>query len=112
MDDWAAKRLAELKAAAPKKRGKKVEPFVKMPLWFAAAAAAATKTPKAMVWIELVHAAWRAKRSTFPLPNARLRKLGVDRFTKARALRDLERAKLIAVQSRRGRPPLVTIVAP
>lgn len=111
MDDWAAKRLAELEAAAPKKRKKKAEPFVKVPLWFVAAAASATKTRKAIVWIELVHASWRAKNLTFPLSNARLEKYGVGQFTKARALRELERAKLITVQSRRGRPPLITILA-
>jgi hypothetical protein len=110
MDDWAAKRLAELEAAAPKKRKKKVEPFVNVPLWWAEAAAKATKTPKAMVWIQLLHAAWKAKRSTFPLPNGRLRKVGATRFAKYRALRELEEAGLIMVERRNGKTTIVTIV--
>ena len=34
MDDWTARRSRELEAAAPVKRKKKVEPFVKVPLWW------------------------------------------------------------------------------
>ena len=40
MDDepWHARRLRELEAAAPAKRKRTVEPFVKVPLWWTAAA--------------------------------------------------------------------------
>ena len=39
MDDWAVRRKAELEATAPSKRKKQAEPFVKVPLWWIAAAA-------------------------------------------------------------------------
>jgi hypothetical protein len=38
--------------------------FVKVPLWWAAAAAKATRTPGFMVCIELLHASWKAKSVT------------------------------------------------
>jgi hypothetical protein len=86
------------------------EPFVKVPLWWAAEAAKATKTPKAMVWIQLLHIAWKADSSTFPLPNGKLDNKGVSRFAKYRALRELEVAGLIVVERRHGKTPLVSIV--
>jgi hypothetical protein len=109
MSDWAEQRLRELEAAAPVKR-KKADPFVKVPLWWAEAAAKATRTLKALVWIELLHAAWKTKRLTFPLPSGKLEKKGVARETKRRALRELELAGLIKVTWRRGKTPDVTIV--
>jgi hypothetical protein len=109
MNEWAKKRIQELKAAAPVKR-KKAEPFVKVPLWWAEAAAKATRTPKALVWVELLHVAWKTKRLTFPLPCGKLKKRGVDRETRRRALHDLEAAGLVKVLWKRGKTPVVTIV--
>jgi hypothetical protein len=110
MDDWAKQRLAQLHAAAPTKR-KKPELFVKVPLWWAAKAAKATKTPKALVWVRLLHLAWKAKSLTFPLPNGKLEDNGVSRFAKYRALRELEAAGLIVVERRHGKTVMVSIVA-
>jgi hypothetical protein len=90
---------------------RKEPPFVKVPLWWAEAATKATKSPKAMVWVQLLHAAWKAKRLTFPLPNGRLKKAGVSRFVKRRVLRELEATGLITVAWRHGKTPIVTIVA-
>jgi DNA-binding transcriptional ArsR family regulator len=113
MDDepWHIRRRRELEAAAPAKR-KKVEPFVKVPLSWIAQATKATNTGRALVCIELLYAAWKAKRSTFPLPNGRLTKLGVSPDTKNRALRDLERAGLIAVERPSRKTPIVTLIVP
>jgi hypothetical protein len=111
MDDepWQARRLRELKAAAPAQRPK-VEPFVKVPLWWMAQATKATNTAKALVCIELLHIAWKSKRASFPFPNGRLKKLGVSSDTKNRALRDLERAGLIAVERPDRKTPIVTLI--
>jgi hypothetical protein len=109
MNDWAKKRLAELEAAAPVKREKK-EPFAKVPLRWAAEAVKATRTPKALVWIELLHLAWKAGGPTFPVPCGKLEKKGVDRTTRRRALRELEAAGLIQVAWKHGKTPLVTLV--
>ena len=108
MTDWAAKRLAELEAVAPIRREKK-EPFAKVPLWWAAEAAKATRTPKALVWVELLHVAWKAKSLTFPFPCGKLERKGVSRETRRRALRELEAVGLIRVGWRHGKTPLVTI---
>jgi len=49
--------------AAPRK---KVEPWVKVPLAWIAAAAKAAHSPATLVLVELLYASWRAKGSTFP----------------------------------------------
>ena len=109
MDDWAAKRLAELEAAAPKKRKKKVEPFVNVPLWWMMKAAKATKTPDALVLTHLLYVAWKANYKPFPLSNKWLEKNGVSRKIKSRVLRDLEKVELITVERRSGRSPRVSL---
>ena len=105
------KRLRELEAAAPVKRKKKVEPFVKVPLWWIETAAKDARSPTTIVLIELLYAAWKAKSSTFPLPNSRLNKLGVSRKTKYRVLRDLERQQVILVERPPKKTPIITLVA-
>jgi hypothetical protein len=109
MDDYFKRRKAELEAAAPVKR-EKVEPFVKVPLWWIERATKATNNLKALVAVELLHAAWKAKGPTVPLPNGRLEKLGLSREIKRRTLRDLERAGLITVDRRHGKTPIVTFL--
>ena len=60
--------VAANRAAARRKR----KPlFVKVPLWWAQAATEATRTPKALVAIELLLASWRAQSMTFALPSGR-----------------------------------------
>ena len=92
------------------KKTKSPDLFAKVPLWWAVQAAQATRTPKAMVWIWLLHLAWRARSNTFRLPSERLRVRGVSRFTKMRALRELEAAGLIQVVRERGKSPTVTLL--
>src|SRR5262245_61411889 len=107
--EWARRRLAELHAAPPPKR-KKAEPFVKVPLWWATASAQATKSPKTLICIRLLHLRWRNKSPTFQLPNRWLEGQGVSRFTKYRTLRELETAGLITVDRRSRKSPVVTVV--
>jgi hypothetical protein len=109
VNEWAKKRIRELQAARPVKR-KKADSFVKVPLWWAEAAAKATRTPKALVWVELLHVSWKTGRQTFPLPCGKLKKRGVTRETRRRALHELELAGLIKVAWRHGKTPTVTIV--
>jgi hypothetical protein len=110
-EPWHVRRRHELEGAAPIKR-KKVEPFVKVPLVWIARATRATNTGRALVCIELLYAAWKARRPTFPLPNGRLAKLGVTRETKRRTLHDLERAGLVVVERPERKTPIVTLVLP
>ena len=109
MDTSAERRQSELEEAAPKKR-RKVEPFVKVPLWWIQQAATTTKSSTTLVCIELLHRSWKAKSPTFPLPNGNLRKLGVSREIKRRVLRDLEKGGLITVERPTRKTPIVTLV--
>ena len=89
---------------------KKPEPFAIVPLSWAKRMTAATHTKRALVGIVLLHMAWKTKRTTFPLPNGQLAKLGVSRQTKRRALADLERAGMITVERPSRKTPIVTMV--
>jgi hypothetical protein len=108
-EPWHVRRRRELEAAAPAKR-KKAEPFVKVPMWWIEAASKATRSPATLVMIKLLRASWKARRSTFPLPNARLARRGVSRKVKHRVLRDLERAGLIVVDRPARKTPLISLV--
>ena len=68
------------------------------------------RTPKALVWVELLHVSWKTGSRTFPLPCGRLEKKGVGRETRRRALRELEAAGLISVTWQHGKTPIVSIV--
>jgi hypothetical protein len=94
----------------PDRRRQQLDPFVKVPLRWAVAAAGATKTPKALVWLVLLHEAWKAKGAPFSLSNARFARNGVSRETKRRALAKLEASGLITVERRHGRAPVVTLI--
>ena len=85
--------------------------FVKVPLWWAEAAAKAMHRAGAtLVLIHLLHASWKAKSTTFRLSNSYLERNGVSREIKRRVLRDLEAAGLILVDRKKGRSPVVTLV--
>jgi hypothetical protein len=84
--------------------------FAMVPLKWGAKAATATKTTKAMVWIMLLHAAWEANNASFSFPNGRLKRAGVNRYTKYRALKELQAGGLITVEQNRGKAPTVTIL--
>jgi len=86
----------------------RTEPFVKVPLSWAVKAAKATKTKKALVWIELLYVSWKTRTTTFPLSNKRLN--GVTRYTKYRALRELEAEGLITVKRQCKKAPVVTLI--
>lgn len=85
--------------------------FVKVPLWWAEEAAkACTRASTALVLIYLLHASWKARSTTFALPNGYLKQHGVSREVKRRVLRELEKAGLITIERRTRKSPLVTLV--
>ena len=108
-EPWYVQRRRELEAAAPKRK-KKVEAFVKVPLWWIEIAAKATRSPATIVLIELLYASWKAKSSTFPLPNDRLKKRGVSREVKRKVLRSLEQQQIIVVDRTPRKTPVVTLI--
>jgi hypothetical protein len=110
-EPWWVTRKRALEAAAPAKR-KKPEAFVKMPLWWAEAAAKASRSPATVVLVEMLRLRWKTQSSTFPFPNGRLAKLGVSREVKRRVLADLERGGLITIERPARKTPVVTMVFP
>jgi hypothetical protein len=113
IDFQRAQNVVAIPKARPKKRvkaEKASEPFVQVPLWWIEMAARRAKSPATLVLIELLYAAWKAKSPTFPLPNVRLRKLGVSRDVKRRVLYDLERGGVILVERPFSRTPIVTLI--
>jgi len=88
----------------------KQQQFVKLPLQWAADAAKATGTRGAMVWILLLHMAWKTKSTTFPLSNIMLARYGVSREMKRRVLEKLEASGRIKIERRWKRNPIVTLL--
>ena len=99
-------RLWRPAGKAPAKH-KKPDRYIKLPLWFASAAAKATNTRKAMVWIWLVWLAFENQSLEFSVPNGRLRQWG---DTKDKAIRELEAAGLIVVTRQRGKTVRVALI--
>jgi hypothetical protein len=97
--------------AAVKRKETAAEPFVRVPLWWARLAAKATRTPKALVWVELLYASWKAQSPTVTFPNARLRRQGVSDHSRSQALRELAADRLVTIEWRQGKNPLVTLIA-
>ena len=88
------------------RRRRAPETFAQVPLEWAAKAAKATNTRKALVWIELLYAVWLAKSETVTLSTVRL---DVSHQTKCRALRELEAVGLVKVEWRARKAPLVRL---
>jgi hypothetical protein len=109
MEAWAKQRLAELEAAAPARRKKKV-PFAKVPLPQAAEAAATTGGLRFFVWLWLLHRSWQRQTRSVVVPNTALRQYGISREVKRRALNDLAHAGLISVKHRPYKNPIVTLL--
>jgi hypothetical protein len=85
--------------------------FLKGPIpWSWIAGAAALPSRALLVGLCLWRLAGAMKIDTISFGNSDLRQLGVDRATKSRALRALERAGLIKVSHQPGRFPKVTLL--
>jgi len=107
MDDWPKQRLAELHAAAPPKQ--RTRPCVQIPLKLAGHAAAATGGKRLLVWLLILHRSWLQQTPTVMVTNTMVRKYGISREMKRRALKQLEAAGLIAVEWRGTKNPIVTV---
>jgi hypothetical protein len=93
---------------ARESRGKKV--FAIVPLNWAADVTKAAGTPSYMVFTILAYLAWKTKSSTFVLSNDYLKRYGVDREAKRRALARLEKAGVIRIDRRGRHAPIVTLL--
>jgi hypothetical protein len=67
--------------------------------------------PTHQVALELLYLDWKNLGRAFKLPNGTLRYDGINRFTKWRALADLERRGLIRIERRQRRSPIIEVLA-
>jgi hypothetical protein len=113
MDDWARKRLAELEAAAPRKRRRKGK-YVHVPLpWgYRAFAIAGRGAP---IVLRALHEQGINGRGDVKITAAFLKRYGIDRKTRSRVIEDLVAAGMATVR-RRGKKslgcPLLTMLPP
>jgi hypothetical protein len=84
---------------SPARAKKKREAFVKVPMWWAEQVCKSAGSPQQVfVALWLLYRSWKTGSKTVSVPNVELRKLGVDRRTKYRALTAFERAGLLKVE--------------
>lgn len=110
--DQAAHLQHKSRTSAPRRLTRQSGMFLKGPvtwLWLSRAGQLPGKVLHVAVVVHLL--AGMRRGGPVSLSRARLRELGVDRHAAYRALRRLEEAGLVAVQRRRGRQPVVTILA-
>ena len=60
-----------LSTSATPRRRRTSDPFATVPLAWAARAAKATNTKKALVWLELLYATWQSRNNSVVLSNGR-----------------------------------------
>jgi hypothetical protein len=95
----------ELRAAVPRKLWKRREQFVMVPLAWAERLAGAQGTTYTVA-LHVLHWDWKHRGEPFKLGNGWFR-IGTSRYSKWRALTDLERRGLIAVERRPRKSPIV-----
>lgn len=103
-------RAAANRPASRRRSKSRKDTFAMVPLWWIEQAARATNNPQAFILIWLLHLSWKARSTTFAVPNAGMIKRGGSRWTKYRVLDDLAAAGLITVERRPGRSLVVTLV--
>ena len=94
-----------------RRRRREADLFIMVPLGRAAEVHRAVGSAQAFVWELLLHAAWLAKSSSFTCPNGLMKRFGISRQAKYRALDGLEAAGFITVERQpAGRAPIVTLI--
>jgi hypothetical protein len=103
----------KLARAKPKHRGKKtkrIEPFLQIPhRAIKAGAEVLGSSEQLLVWLYIHHRMWADKSSAVVIANKALEDWGVSRRAKYAALINLERARLIYVERRERKSPVVSL---
>jgi hypothetical protein len=107
---WTPEMEAALgRAVVPKKIRKRREHFVKVPwTWIERLAGASGQTYRVALCLLYQH--WKGGGGPINLANGMLLLDGVTRYSKWKALGDLERRGLITVERRRRRSPIVRVI--
>ena len=104
----AMNRAAAAKPAKPQPRRARNRDFVMVPMAWVDRLKGAEGSAIFFVEIHILHQDWRTSGKPVPVSNKALRGAGVSRWSKWRALRELEARGLIQVEHRDGRSPLAT----
>jgi hypothetical protein len=111
--DWSpsAQYYVEVDQGEEAERARKhAHKFIKLKMRPAIEAATATNCKRLLVWLWLLERAFDRHTDTVIASNTLLEQIGVDRRTKNRALRDLEKVDLVRVDWRNWCNPTVTLV--
>jgi hypothetical protein len=101
--------VLERRAVVPRKIQRRRRHFIQVPMsWFERLAGASGQTYRIALF--LLYLDWKARGEPVQLANGLLQIDGVSRYSKWRALDDLARRGLIAVERRRRRSPIVRLV--
>jgi len=101
--------LQKKSTAKSRKRNGKAK-FVMLPYERTLAAAGKLKNATMAVLVELAHRRFKRHQNTVLLANEALTAVGVSRWAKDRALKQLEAVKLVKVYRHKGRSPQVKIL--
>jgi hypothetical protein len=94
----------------PKTRRLKRERFVQVPIETAGQVAMLMNEPRTFIWLWTLYLVWKTSSKTVRLSNVELRKWGIARSTKRRALTAYERAGVLKVERHPGRSVVVTLL--
>jgi hypothetical protein len=98
-------------AQVPAKIRKRREKFAMFPMaWYEALNGAPGTTYRVAIY--LLHLHWKSNGRPIKLPNGMLEIDGVGRHSKWRALRDLECRRLITIECRHRRSPIIRLATP
>jgi hypothetical protein len=101
--------VLERRAVVPAKWRRRRHHFISVPMvWFERLEGASGQTYR--IALHLLYLDWRARGEPIQLANGLLRIDGVSRYSKWRALDELERRGLIAIEPRPRRSPIVTLL--
>ena len=97
-------------AVVPKKIKKRREQFIMVPCAWIEKLAKSRSANTYRVALNLLYLHWKDNGDPIKLANGMLAMSGVTRFSKWRALRQLERAGLIKIERRPRRSPVIVVV--
>jgi hypothetical protein len=106
----ATSEMLEKLAVVPRKIQKRREHFIRVPFnWWELLKNAPGQTYRVALYLLYLH--WKGRGQPIKLANGMLQIDGISRYSKWRALRELETLGLISLECRPKRSPVVRVVA-
>jgi hypothetical protein len=111
---WTAETrgLVESRVAfIPKRIQRRREQFVIVPWFWIERLSEARHISTYRVALHILHLNWKRRGQSFVLPNGMLKMEGVSRWGKWDALQELEQLKLIRIERRPRKSPVITVIS-